>query len=114
MVAFWVPLVGGSVTSCGESAVVTPIQAWYEPRRLCVFLGEEHGACGDQTPLDTRSDRAHIPLARDSPLCAITLALIHHDYSVMGLAALPFLHRIAATGCEVYQGSWTGTPDPRG
>jgi len=58
------------------------------------FLGEEHGAFGDQNtywvldPVDGTINFAH-----GSPLCAIALALVHDHHPVLGVTALPFLRR---------------------
>ncbi|MFI6098160.1 inositol monophosphatase family protein [Lentzea sp. NPDC051213] len=56
------------------------------------FLGEEHGAFGDQNtywvldPIDGTINYAH-----GSPLFAIALALVHEHQPILGITALPFL-----------------------
>ena len=91
------------ITSKGDRDLVTNIDLAVEDliRGLLAdwdpeigFLGEERGAFGDQNtrwvldPIDGTINFAH-----GSPLCAIALALIHDDLPVLGVTAVPFLHR---------------------
>ncbi|MCZ7379178.1 inositol monophosphatase family protein [Micromonospora sp. WMMC250] len=57
------------------------------------FLGEEHGLSGDATELMWALDPVDgtVNFVHGSPLCAISLGLIHKKTSVLGIIDLPFL-----------------------
>ncbi|WP_274531752.1 inositol monophosphatase family protein [Micromonospora hortensis] len=70
------------------------------------FLGEEHGLSGDSTELMWALDPVDgtVNFVHGSPLCAISLGLIHKKKSVLGIIDLPFLgaRYQAAEGCGAF------------
>lgn len=57
------------------------------------FLGEEYGSSGDTSTLTWALDPVDgtVNFIHGSPLCAISLGLIHNDHAVLGVIDLPFL-----------------------
>ncbi|MET8119981.1 inositol monophosphatase family protein [Micromonospora sp. NPDC005189] len=57
------------------------------------FLGEEYGASGDTSQLTWALDPVDgtVNFIHGSPLCAISLGLIHRTHPVLGIVDLPFL-----------------------
>ncbi|WP_433124200.1 inositol monophosphatase family protein [Micromonospora sp. CA-240977] len=57
------------------------------------FLGEEYGSSGDTSALTWALDPVDgtVNFIHGSPLCAISLGLIHRTHSVLGVIDLPFL-----------------------
>ncbi|MET8044934.1 inositol monophosphatase family protein [Micromonospora sp. NPDC005215] len=70
------------------------------------FLGEEYGSSGDASTLTWALDPVDgtVNFIHGSPLCAISLGLIHRTHSVLGVIDLPFLgtRYHAATGHGAY------------
>jgi myo-inositol-1(or 4)-monophosphatase len=92
----------GAITGKGDRDMATDLDYTIERQVRALlgdrtpaigFIGEEEGHSGDTTdlrwaldPIDGTANFIH-----GSPLCGVSLGLIHHDTPVLGVIALPFL-----------------------